>query len=61
MAVKSEMRVGVSGWIWGAVPTLLGLTCRLRFSARHEQEMPNWKMKTRPRMIMYWGQSQGKR
>lgn len=29
------------------------LTCLLRLIARHEQEIPNWKMKTKPRMIMY--------
>lgn len=29
------------------------LTCLLRLIARHEQEITNWKMKTKPRMIMY--------
>lgn len=29
------------------------LTCLLRLIARHEQEIPNWKMKTKPRMIIY--------
>lgn len=33
----------------------VGLTCLLLLMARQEQETPNWKMKTRPRMIMYWG------
>ena len=43
------------GWGAGGSEYLKGhlLTCLLRLIARHEQEIPNWKMKTKPRMIMY--------
>lgn len=31
---------------------LMTSVCVLRLIAKHEQEVPNWKMKTRPRMII---------